>query len=197
MTQQESCRFCRIYATAVVGFAALLGGVLVLQFALLSNAKSFDHASVFLSESVVRMTATAASGSALLLALVLWSHPLSAQGLHGSLRRTLRRALLVSLPGYAVALVVSLSAGYLVAVGMGQSWAVFGPGLRVIGWRALGAGALGALLDAGLSVFLAWRYGERIHAGRISLPGKLILVLTVTVPLRATVGLVLSSLLSI
>ena len=74
-------------------------------------------------------------------------------------------------------------------------YAASNPDLGSVAWRDLATGVLGALLDAALIVFLAWRYLARLQ-GRMSLPAKLIAVVTVTVGLRATVGLVLSTLLS-
>ena len=93
----DPCRFCRIYALSVPGFAALLGALMVVPVSMRS-LRLGEYMAHLLSTSVVRMAAPAASGSALLLALVLWSHPLSALELRADLPKILRRALAVSLP---------------------------------------------------------------------------------------------------
>lgn len=198
MTKQDPCRFCRIYALAVVGFAALLGVGTALQFLLSVGAKFGlgDYASRVLVLSVVRSSASAVTGSALLLALVLWAHPLTVAQLHADLRRILTRGLLVSGPGYAVGGGVAIAAGFAVASGFGQPWANLVRGLRVVGPADFAVGLLATLVDAALITFLAWRYLARLQAGRMSLPAKLIVVVTFSVGLRVTVALLLSILLS-
>ena len=199
MKNEDSCRFCRIYAIALVGFAALVGAGTTLQFMLSVGDRlgGRDCSSLVLVLSVVRSLAPAASGSALLLALVLWAHPLTASQLQADLRRILTRALVVSAPGYAVGGIVAVAAGFAVASGFGQPWANLKRGFGVVGAADFGVGLLATLVDAALIVFLAWRYLARLQAGRMSLPAKLIVVVTFSVGLRVTVALLVSILLSI
>jgi hypothetical protein len=198
VTEQDPCRFCRLYAIAVVGLAALVGAGTTLQY-MLSVGERFggrDYSSLVLVLSVVRSLAPAASGSALLLALVLWAHPLLPSQLQADLRRILTRALVVSGPGYLIGGVVAIAAGFAVASGFGQPWATLKHGFSVVGAADFGVGLLATLVDAALIVFLAWRYLARLQAGRMSLPAKLIVVVTFSVGLRVTVALLLSILLS-
>jgi len=198
VTKRDPCRFCRIYAIAVVGFAVLIGVGTTLQY-LLSVGDRFgasDYSSHVLVLSVVRSLAPAASGSALLLALVLWAHPLAPSQLQADLRRILTRALVVSGPGYAIAGVVAVASGFAVARGFGQPWAKLEHGFGVVGPADFGFGLLITLLDAALIIFLGWRYLARLQAGRMSLPAKLIVVVTFSVGLRATLALLVSILLS-
>jgi hypothetical protein len=197
-TKRDPCRFCRIYALGLVAFAALIGAGTMLEF-LLSvgdryGARAF--AGLVLVLNVVRSLAPAASGSALLLALVLWAHPLPPGQLQLDLRRILVRALVVSGPGYLVGVIVAVAGGFAVASSFGLPWATLQPGFGAVGPADFGVGLLATLVDAALIVFLAWRYLDRLQAARMSLPAKLIVVVTVTVGLRATVALILSSLLS-
>jgi hypothetical protein len=197
VTKPDACRFCRLYAASVVGFALPLGAGLALQFMLgLTKFGGGEYLSRVLLLSAVRSAAAAVSGSALLLALVLWAHPLSLAEIRSDLRRILVRGLVVSLPGYAAAVGLALGAEFAVAAGFGQPWVVFKVGFDILGWKDVGVGVVATLLDAALIVFLAWRYLERLQAARLSLPAKLIVVVTFSVALRATVGLVLSSVLS-
>lgn len=152
MTQTGACRFCRLYALSVPGFAALIGAWTSVQF-LLEPRVGLQAP---LLASLQRATAPAASGSALLLALVLWARLLPPSAVARELPRTLRRALLVSLPGYLLALLVATLTAW--AVMQGVSLASFVSGLRSSS-LAFGAGA--ALLDAALISLLAWRFLER------------------------------------
>jgi hypothetical protein len=181
-----------------VGFAVLIGAGTTLQY-LLSVGDRLGgsyYSSLVLVLSVVRSLAPAANGSALLLALVLWAHPLSPGQLQADLRRILTRALVVSGPGYVVGGVVAVAAGFAVASGFGQPWAKLKHGFGVAGPADFGFGLLATLLDAALIVFLAWRYLARLQAGRMSLPAKLIVVVTFSVGLRVTLALLVSILLS-
>lgn len=193
----DPCRFCRLYASSVGVFAALIGVVTTLSYALSASEALRDYTSRFLTHDVVRSTAPAASGSALLLALVLWSHPLSMPELQEQRRRILWRACALALPGFLVAASVAIACGLLVLlVGFGQPRSIVRSGLGSLDGWDLGNGARATVLDTILIVFLAYRYLVRLHAGGMSLPQKLIVVVTVTVGLRASVGLVFASLLS-
>ena len=198
MTNQDPCRFCRIYAVGLVAFAVLIGTGTMLQFMLSVGdrygARAFS--TIVLVLNVVRSLAPAASGSALLLALVLWAHPLPPGELQLDLRRILMRALVVSGPGYLVGGIVAVAAGFAVASSFGLPWATLQLGFGAVGPADFGVGLLATLVDAALIVFLAWRYLARLQAGRMSLPAKLIVVVTFSVGLRVTVALLFSILLS-
>jgi hypothetical protein len=195
--KQDPCRFCRLYAIAVVGFAALIGAGATLQFVLTSQAGLRRYASQFVFHDTLRTLAPAASGSALLLALILWAHPLTASQLQGDRRRILRRAAAVALPGYLVAAVTGILVGLSMLLGgFGQQLGAVGFGWSIVTWRDFGSGGTTTLGDTLLILFLTHRYGVRLQAGGMSLPAKLIVVVTVTVGLRATVALILSSLVS-
>jgi hypothetical protein len=183
----DTCRFCRLYAQSAPCFAALIGGWTSLQFML--EPRLGLHTPLL--SSLLRASSPAASGTALLLALVLWAQPLSPSALRGELPRVLERAVLVTVPGYLASALLATAAAWAVARAFGFGFTL--AGLR-LSWLAFGAGA--ALLDTALAVFLAWRFLARLRAGRMSLPAQLILVLTVTVPLRATVALIFANLLS-
>jgi hypothetical protein len=196
--KQDPCRFCPIYAMGVVAFAVLVGAGTMLEFMLSVGDRYGAHAfsAIVLVQNVVRSLAPAASGSALLLALVLWAHPLPPGELQLDLRRILMRALVVSGPGYLVGGVVAVAAGFAVASGFGLPWATLQLGFGAVGPADFGVGLLATLVDAALIVFLAWRYLARLQAGRMSLPAKLIVVVTFSVGLRVTVALLVSILLS-
>jgi hypothetical protein len=61
--------------------------------------------------------------------------------------------------------------------------------------RDLGAGLAFTLLDTLLILLLARRFGARLRSTPASLPAKLIVVVTVTVPLRAMLALIVAPLL--
>lgn len=188
-TSADRCRFCRLYAVSVIAFASLIGVVTTVQFALAAREK---HVSQFLFRDTLHTLAPAASGSALLLALVLWAHPLSLRDLQSDQPRILRRAAAVALPGYMVAALTAAVASAMVLLGVFGQAAAFAP--SVVTWRDFGAGGIATVTDTLLILFLAHRYLGRLQAGGMSLPAKLIIVVTVTVGLRASVGLVVSSL---
>jgi ABC-type transporter Mla maintaining outer membrane lipid asymmetry permease subunit MlaE len=197
VTKPDPCRFCRIFAIAVVAFAALVGAVSTAQMGFgLRKFGGYEYVMRVVVLSSVRSLAPGVTGSALLVAFVVWAHPLPLPLLQQDLPRLLKRALLVSLPGYLVAAIIAIGAGLLVAhFALGVPWA---DGRRAFGflrWSDAGAGALGTLVDAGLIVFLAWRYLARLQMGRSSLPMKLVLAWTFGTGLRITLGLIVSLLL--
>lgn len=198
MKTDDPCRFCRIYAIAVPSIAMLIGAVTALQFMALAGSGLRTRASQFVFHDGLRTLAPAASGSALLLALVLWAHPLTPRRIEEDQRRILRRAAAVALPGYLVAAFASTLAGLLVLLGpFGQEPAMIGLGWGIVTWRDVWIGGGTAFADTLLILFLANRYLVRLQANGPSLPAKLIAVVTVSVGLRATVGLIWSSLVSV
>jgi hypothetical protein len=197
VTKPDACRFCRIFAIAVVAFAALVGAVSAAQWGFAARGYyGNESATRAIALSSVRSLAPGVTGSALLVAFVVWAHPLPLPLLQQDLPRLLKRALLVCLPGYLVAAIIAMGAGLLVAhFALGVPWADGGRALGFLRWSDWGAGALGALVDAGLIAFLAWRYLARLQMGQSSLPMKLVLAWTFGTGLRITVGLIVSLLL--
>lgn len=188
MTDQERCRFCRLFAVSVAGFAALLG-------LLASYGCHSDYRFGVFTANVVRSLAPASVGSAFLLALVLWAQPLRPVALASALRRVLWRGAVVSLPGYAVAVLVALLVGALANAAFGLSIPAIETALARLTARSVALGFVSTACDAGLVVVLARRFAARLQALPLSLPARLVLVLSVSVPIRATCALLLASLL--
>jgi hypothetical protein len=193
----EACRFCRLYAICVAALAVLAGAVSAAQTTFgLQKFAGREYVALALALNAVRSLAPGVTGSALLLVFVLWAHPLSPQQLHADLPRFLRRALLITLPGYVVAAAVAIGTGLLMCRGvLGVPWSSLRSALRPVSLRDWGMGGVAAMVDAGLIVLLAWRYLPRLQAGRSSLPMKLVLAWTFGTGLRMSVGLMLSLLL--
>jgi hypothetical protein len=195
--KDDPCRFCRLYGLSLVPIAALLGALLTWQtaFALGHSELLLPPRQLEASEMWVRLlhaVAPASSGSALMIALVLWLHPLAASVVGLELPRVLKRAALISIPGFMLAAL--LSAAVSAALGMGPldipARAFSVSGLRP--WN-VGFGVVATLADAALVLLAAWRFVPRVQAMRLSLPAKLALSWTVLFPLRALVGLVLQA----
>lgn len=141
----------------------------------------------------VAALAPGVTGSALLVAFIVWAHPLPPLQVQSDLPRLLKRAALVTLPGYAVAATVAIGVGLLVChFAFGVDWGTGRQALAIVRLSDCAFGALAALVDAGLIVFLAWRYLVRLQAGRSSLPMKLVLAWTFGTGLRMTLGLLFS-----
>jgi Permease MlaE len=194
----DPCRFCRLYALSVVAFAALIGVVMAAQMGFgLRKFGGFEYIMPVIALSSVRSLAPGVTGSALLVAFVVWAHPLRLPELQSDLPRLLKRALLVTLPGFVAAVLVALGSGLVFAhLGLGVSWHAAQAALASLTRADWAVGALSALIDAGLIVFLAWRYLPRLQAAGSSLPMKLVLAWTFGTGLRMTVGLLGSLLLS-
>lgn len=186
----DRCRFCRLYAISVVAFAALLGALTAAQLWLEQLAGAPGGPFPLLT-SALRSLAPAASGSALLLSLVIWSHGVSVAELQTDLRRILNRGLMVSLPGYAVSVLVAGGVSALALLSSKHGYTLAG-----VGARDVLAGVLVTLIDTGLITFLAARFLPRLQQTGLSLPGKLVLALSVSVAMRATLGLLAASALS-
>ena len=197
MTKTDPCRFCRIYAIAVVAFAALAGAVIAAQTGFgLGKFGGHEYIMRVVAISTARSLAPAIAGSALLLAFVVWAHPLPIQQLQTELPRFVKRGLLVTLPGYVVAATVALGVGALVShLLFGLPWAAGREGVGLLFASDGLMGAISALADSALICFLAWRYLPRLHAGRSNLPMKLVIAWTFGTGLRMTVGLLVSMLL--
>lgn len=183
--EPDRCRFCRLLALCVLALATLFGALTTLQLLLTAGPNLHKYAAQFLFHDGIRATAPAAGGSALVLALVLWAQPLSVQNVELQLKATLQRALMVALPAYlASVLVVSL-------IGFALLFRELDQGFGAVSWRDFWAGGRFAICDALLITFLARRYLARLQASGRSLPEKLIVVVTVTVGLRATLATIL------
>jgi hypothetical protein len=180
-------RFFRIFALAVLPLAAIMAAWTMFQAALDPSASQHGHR---VWSSLVRATAPAASGSALLLAVVLGVFPARPADLPGRLRRVVAGAGMAALPGYLLSAGVALLAGLAVTAARGAP-----ERLSVSPWD-LAVGAFFAALDALLVLALAWRLLPRLAQARLSLPAQLGLALAVSVPLRATAALLGASLLS-
>jgi hypothetical protein len=195
--KHDRCRFCRLYAFALVPIAVLLGALLTWQtaFVLGHSEPLLPTRPLEASEMWVRLlhaVAPASSGSALMIALVLWAHPLAAPAVTLELPHVLKRAALVSIPGFVVAFGVSWAVSYALGVGVLDipALAFSSSGLRA---GNVGFGVVATVFDAALVLFAAWRFVPRLQAMRLSLPAKLVLSWTVLFPLRALLGLVLQA----
>jgi hypothetical protein len=191
--KQDPCRFCRSYALALPPIAVLLGLLITWQAALLAQPER-GVASGALLVSSLRSVAPAANGSAVLIALVLWAHPLTPSNVHAELPAISKRVGLVCLPGFLAATLLSWAASWSLGAGVLELPA------RVFSAAGLGRvdvafALLATLVDAGVVVFGAFRGLGRLQAARFSLPAKLVLSWAILFPIRAIVGLVLESLL--
>jgi hypothetical protein len=181
-------RFWVSYAAALVVFASLIS--LVSSFAYVAEGVRLGIDGRILP-ALVRSSAPMAAGSALLLALALWGEALPLASLSGRLEPSLRRALSLALPGYlsSVAVGIGVCAAVAAAVtGLGPSG--LGAWLGGVSRADVAAGLAFTLLDSVLILLLARRYAVRLRSAPISLPAKLIVIVTVTVPLRATLALI-------
>lgn len=198
----DPCRFCRLYALALPPIAVILGLLLTWQASLLAQPQLLAPgiytegglAPGGLLVSLLRSVAPAANGSAVLLALVLWAHPLPPATVQGELPAILKRVGFVCLPGFMLAALLSWAASW----GLGVSWL----GLQAHALSAaeldrahVGFALIATLVDAAVVAFAAWRGLARLQAARFSLPAKLVLALTALIPLRVVVGFVLESVL--
>jgi hypothetical protein len=191
--KQDPCRFCRLYALSLPPIALLLGLLLTWQAAFLAEpGRGLASGAVLVN--LLRSLAPAASGSAVLIALVLWAHPLPPSSVHRELPAILKRVGFVCLPGFLLATLLSWAA----------SWSL-GMTLLELPARVFSAASLrrvdvafallATLVDAAVIAFAAWRGLWRLQAARLSLPAKLALSWAVLFPVRAVVGLVLESVL--
>lgn len=194
MTNADPCRFCRIYALGVLGFATFAGLAHAAQagFAL-GKFSGNEYLMRIIVLGGVRSLAAAASGSALLVALVAWAHPLPLPELQPQLPRILQRGMLIAAPGYAVAVALMIGCGLVLSHWVFQvPWSYAPRAIAIALPRDWLAGVLSALADSALIVLLAWRYLPRLQAGRSSLAMKLVIAWTFGTGLRMTVGLVVS-----
>lgn len=180
-------RFWWSYAIGLVVITALLSAVSAFAYLAEGARRGADS---LLLVSLLRSSAPTAAGTALLLAFALWAEALSPASLVQRLDGGLRRALSVALPGYAVAVGVACGVCFAVATALlPPSADRFGDWLGDVTRRDVVAGLAFTLLDSALIALLARRYAVRLRSTPLSLPAKLIVIVTVTVPLRVTVAL--------
>jgi hypothetical protein len=193
---EDRCRFCKLYAAALPALALPIGVITAIQFC--SGLQKFggqEHVWRVVLLSALRSTGPAISGTALLLALVLWAHPLSTTALAEQLPRILKRGLLVSAPGMVVAVLVIVGASFITGVALFDIPAeTFGAAMRVVSRSDLAACVLGTLADALLITLVAWRGLVPLQQKGFSLPAKLAIALPVSFVLRSLVGLLLPAL---
>jgi hypothetical protein len=189
----DGCRFCKLYAIALVGIACFLGALQTLQFAVsLSELAGVELAWRLLLLSALRSIAPAANGTALLLALLIWSQLVSPAALALELPGKLKRGLLLSLLGYPAAVLLVAAVSLLIATSFfAMPLDALPRALRVVKLGDVGIGYLSALVDALVISFVAWRGLPALHAGKLSLPAKIAVALPVLFVLRALVGLAL------
>lgn len=197
MKAPDNCRFCRVYALVVLAFAVVAGAGTALQFGLgLGKFGGHDYMMRVVLLSALRSLAPGVAGSALMIAYVVWAHPLSAAALQAELPRFLKRGLVVSGPGYVVAAVVAIGVGFLTAhFGFAVPWELARQSFATATRGDVAAGLMFTLLDAALIAFLAWRYLPKLQATRQPLPMKLVVAWTFGTGLRLTVALLGSMLL--
>jgi hypothetical protein len=185
-------RFVVTYAASAAAFAVAFGGAISYEWL------STEHygLNAWIQHSLLRSIAPMASGSALLLALVLWAHGQPVERFEAELAPALKRASLFVPPVHVVASLSVLLACFGVATRMaGLTFGGVGTWLSWLGAADFVIGFIATLLDSALILVLAYRFAVRLRVVG-SLPAKLVVVLTVTVPLRASLALILSSILS-
>jgi hypothetical protein len=182
-----------LYALSLPPIAVLLGLLLTWQVAfLVEPGRGVGSGAVLVS--LLRSVVPAANGSAVLIALVLWAHPLSPSNVQAELPAILKRVGFVCLPGFLAAVLLSWAASWSLAAGVLElpARAFSAAQLRRVD---VAFALLATLVDAGVIAFVAFRGIVRLQAARFSLPAKLALSWAVLFPVRAVVGLVLESLL--
>jgi hypothetical protein len=190
---EDRCRFCKLYAAALPALALPIGVITTIQFCFgLQKLGGQEYLWRVVLLSALRSTGPGVSGTALLLALLLWAHPLSPTTIAGQLPGILKRGLLASAPGMLVAVLVILGASFLTAVTFFDIPAAhFVAATRVVRRLDLAACLLATLADALLVTLLAWRGLLPLQQKGFSLPAKLAIALPVTFVLRSLVGLLL------
>jgi hypothetical protein len=190
---KDDCRFCKLYATALIAIASFLGVLQTVQFSVgLHKLGGLEYVWRVVLLSAARSNAPAANGSALLLALLLWSYRLSPQALATELPSKLKRGMLLSLVGYPVALLLllltSLPVGtVLFGAPLGTFWSAL-RSLRPSDWAI---GYVSALVDALVIVLISWRALPALHRSKLSLPAKIAVAWAVLFVIRSMVGLAL------
>jgi hypothetical protein len=189
----DGCRFCKLYAIALVGIACFLGALQTVQFAAgLNKLGGLEYTWRVVMLSALRSSAPAVNGSALLLALLLWSQRLPPQALALELPGKLKRGLLLSLVGYPAGVLVLLAVSLPIAAGaFDMPLGTVPAALRLVTLGDVAIGYLSALVDALVICFVAWRGLPALHAGKLSLPAKIAIALPVLFVIRSVVGLAL------
>jgi hypothetical protein len=194
----DSCLFCRVFAAAAALFAVLVGAATAAQLGLSLGSGVDAHARLMpaVLSGVVRSLAPASTGSALLLAFVIWANPLPPARVEAELRAVQKRAALVLLPGYLGSVLLAFGAALVVAhLAFGVPWSAAPSVLAETRAKDWSIGGVGLAIDALLIVVLAQRYLARLQAGRASLPMKLVLAWTFGTGMRLCAAVVASLLL--
>jgi hypothetical protein len=193
---EDRCRFCKLYARSLAAIAVTLGVVLTVQFGFgLTKFGGNEYVWRVVFLSALRSTGPAASGTALLLALLLWAHPLAVTAISAQLPKILKRGLLISAPGAALAVLLILGTSLVTGMTLFDvPVAMFAASASVVGRIDAAAGLLSTLADALLVTLLAWRALIPLQQKGFSLPAKLAIALPVTFVLRSLVGLLLPAL---
>jgi len=190
---EDRCRFCKLYAAALPALALPIGVALTVQCYL--SLRTYDGVSLvwrLVLLSALRSTGPAINGTALLLALLLWAHPLPVAVLAEQLPRILKRGLLVSAPGVVVAALVILGASFVTGLALfGLPAGYVKTATEAVNRSDFAACLLATLADALLVTLLAWRALVPLQKKGFSLPAKLAIALPVTFVLRSLVGLLL------
>ncbi len=193
----DACRFCRYYAWLVLLLSLVVGVMAMTQYAVgLERFGGEEYAPRVLGLGAARSLGPAVSGTAALIALVLWAQILTPVGIQAQLPDVTRRALWVVVPGYLAATALVYGAGALLgALAFGVGLAQHGQPWRVLAASDLLFGVVSSLLDFGLLLWLARRLLGRLKATRSSLPAQLALAFAVTAVLRSALGYLVSSVL--
>jgi hypothetical protein len=190
---KDGCRFCKLYATALVAIAGFLGALQAVQFSVgLREFGGLDHVWRVVMLSAARSHAPAANGSALLLAFLLWSNRLPPPTLLLELPSKLKRGMLLSLLGYPAALLLLVLTSLPVAtLFFGAPLSAFSSALSSLGPGDFAVGYVSTLVDALVIVLVSWRALPALHRSRLSLPAKIGVAWAVLFVIRSLVGLAL------
>lgn len=190
---KDGCRFCKLYATALIAIAGFLGVLQTVQFSVgLGKLGGIEYVWRAVLLNAARSHAPAANGSALLLAFLVWSHRLAPRALALELPSQLKRSMLLSLAGYPAALLLLLLTSVPVATLLfGAPLSAFSPALRSLRPGDWAMGYVSALVDALVIVLITWRALPALHGSKLSLPAKIGVAWAVLFVIRSIVGLAL------
>lgn len=190
---KDGCRFCKLYAIALVAIAGFLGVLQTIQFSVgLGKFGGLEYVWRVVLLNAARSHAPAANGSALLLAFLLWAHRLPPHTLGLELPSKLKRGMLLTLLGYPAALLVLVLTSLPVATLLfGAPLSAFSSALRPLRPSDLAMGYVSTLVDALVIVLVSWRALPALHRSKLSLPAKIGAAWAVLFVVRSVVGLAL------
>lgn len=189
----DGCRFCKLYAIALAAIACFLGAVQTVQFAVgLAKFGGQEYLWRVALLAALRSYGPAVNGSALLLALLIWSQSLTPGALTLELPGKLKRGLLLSLLGYPAAVLLLLGVSLPIAAGVfAMPLGMLPAALRLVTAGDIALGYLSALVDALVICFVAWRGLPALHRTRLSLPARIAVAWPVLFVIRSVIGLAL------